>query len=204
MSRIISARDRLEQASDLSAVLHAAYEAFEAMRLAFRAHEDPATGLFAPFVMAAAAAADGRDAVAFAPSLPSGQSHGAPAAGEGPGQGQSAEGVAGQQRTRVGKHHRVVVHVHDPAFRRHRLRDLVRVIRSGNAGANVKELADSALGGQVAHRAGKERAVRPDVAEYAGIGGDRLLGGLPVGGEIVLAAQPVIVHPGHVRHAGVE
>jgi len=95
MSRIISARDRLEQASDLSAVFDAAYDAFEAMRLAFRAHEDPATGLFAPFVMAAAAAADGRDAVAFAPSLPSGQSHGAPAAGEGPGQGQSAEGVAG-------------------------------------------------------------------------------------------------------------
>jgi hypothetical protein len=95
MTRIISARDRLEQARDLSAILDAAYEAFEAMRLAFRAHEDPGTGLFASFVMAAAAAADGRDAVAFAPSLPPGQSHGAPTAGEGRGQGQSAEGVAG-------------------------------------------------------------------------------------------------------------
>jgi hypothetical protein len=95
MSRIISARDRLEQASDLPAVLDGAYDAFEAMRLAFRAHEDPATGLFAPFVMAAAAAADGRDAVAFAPSLPLRHSHNAPTAEEGPGQGQSAEGVAG-------------------------------------------------------------------------------------------------------------
>ena len=95
MSRIISARDRLEQASDLSAVFDAAYDAFEAMRLAFRAHEDPATGLFAPFVMAAAAAADGRDAVAFAPSLPPRRACGAPVAGEGTGREQSAEGIAG-------------------------------------------------------------------------------------------------------------
>jgi hypothetical protein len=95
VTRIISAGDRLQQASDLAAVLDAAYEAFEAMRLAFRAHEDPATGLFAPFVMAAAAAADGRDAIAFAPSLPPRHSHNAPTAGEGPGHGQSAEGIAG-------------------------------------------------------------------------------------------------------------
>jgi hypothetical protein len=35
-----------------------------------RAHENPASGMFAAFVMTAASAADGRDAVAFAPSLP--------------------------------------------------------------------------------------------------------------------------------------
>ena len=64
-----SGGDRLEQAAGLTAVLDAAYEAFEGMRVEFRAHEDPASGFFAAFVMAAAAAADGRDAVAFAPSL---------------------------------------------------------------------------------------------------------------------------------------
>src|ERR1035441_7044629 len=70
MTFLISARDRLERAAGLAAVLDAAYDAFESMRLAFRVHEDPASGLFGAFVMAAASAADGRDAVAFAPSLP--------------------------------------------------------------------------------------------------------------------------------------
>lgn len=99
MTRIISAGDRLQQAGDLAAVLDAAYEAFDAMRLAFRAAEDPATGLFAPLVMAAAAAADGRDAVAFAPSLLPRRRRGVPVAGEEPGRGPGAEGIAGAAAT---------------------------------------------------------------------------------------------------------
>src|SRR5262249_57365978 len=38
----------------------------------------------------------------------------------------------------------------------------------------------------------------------AGIGGDRRLGRLPVGGVVILAAQPVVVYPRLVRDAGVE
>ena len=96
MTFLISARDRLEQAAGLAAVLDAAYDAFESMRLAFRVHEDPASGLFAAFVMAAASAADGRDAVAFAPSLPPGRRHGAAETGQGPPGGDSSERFAGE------------------------------------------------------------------------------------------------------------
>ena len=84
MTFFISTRDRLAQASDMAAVLDAAYGAFEGMRLGFRACEEPAAVLFGAFVMAAAAAADGRDAVAFAPSLPSRKRHGTAGNGEGP------------------------------------------------------------------------------------------------------------------------
>jgi hypothetical protein len=70
MTRMEAAAGRLRRAGDLGAVLGAAYEAFEVMRVVVRAREDPASGLFAAFVMAAALAADGRDAIAFAPSMP--------------------------------------------------------------------------------------------------------------------------------------
>lgn len=70
MSRIITARKRLLQAEGLATLLDAAYCAFEDMLSIIRDHEDPADGMFIPLVMAAAAAADGRDAIAFAPSLP--------------------------------------------------------------------------------------------------------------------------------------
>ena len=51
-------------------VLDAAHDAFEDMLSVIRAFEDPEDGMFIPLVMAAASAADGRDAIAFAPSLP--------------------------------------------------------------------------------------------------------------------------------------
>src|ERR1035438_1482264 len=96
MTFLISARDRLEQAAGVAAVLDAAYDAFESMRLAFRAHEDPASGLFAAFVMAAASAADGRDAIAFAPSLPPRRRPGVAGTGQGPPGEDSAERFAGE------------------------------------------------------------------------------------------------------------
>jgi hypothetical protein len=70
MERITAARVRLVQASDLPAMLGAAYGAFEAMLPVIHAQEDSLGGGFAAFVMAAASAANGRDAIAFAPSLP--------------------------------------------------------------------------------------------------------------------------------------
>jgi hypothetical protein len=44
----------------------------------------------------------------------------------------------------------VVVDVHDPGLRSDRLGDLVGVVRRGNAGADVEELAYSGLAGQEA------------------------------------------------------
>jgi hypothetical protein len=60
----------LTRADGLPATLIAAYEAFDTILLAIRGREDPATGMFAALVIAAAAAADGRDALSRAPSLP--------------------------------------------------------------------------------------------------------------------------------------
>ena len=70
MTRITAAQHRVQQAGDLAAVLDAAYEAFEVMLSAIDRVQDPASGLFAALVMAAASAANGRSAVALAPSLP--------------------------------------------------------------------------------------------------------------------------------------
>src|SRR5215470_11750044 len=83
MTRITAVRNRVEHAHDLPAVLDAAHDAFEDMLSVIRAHEDPMDGMFIPLVMAAASAADGRDAIVFAPSLPPHQFHPA-VAGEQP------------------------------------------------------------------------------------------------------------------------
>ena len=65
-----TAQQRLQEADGLTALLDAAYVAFEAMVSVIHPVQDPASGLFAAFVMAAASAADGRNALALAPSLP--------------------------------------------------------------------------------------------------------------------------------------
>jgi len=70
MTSPTAARRQLTAASGLPAVLNAAYSAFECLLTVFRAGNDPAGDMFAAFVMSAALAADGRDAIAFAPSLP--------------------------------------------------------------------------------------------------------------------------------------
>jgi hypothetical protein len=70
MTRIDAAQLSMQRASDLAAVLDAAYEAFEAMLSVLHPAPDPASDLFAVLVMAAASAANGRNALALAPSLP--------------------------------------------------------------------------------------------------------------------------------------
>ena len=70
MSSLFLMRERLYQADDVVAILDAACDAFESMLSVLRAHEDPGDPVFGALVMAAASAADGRDAVLFAPSLP--------------------------------------------------------------------------------------------------------------------------------------
>lgn len=70
MNHIVAVQERLRRATGLPEILDAAYGAFEDMLSVIRSWEDPADPLFVPFVMAAASAADGRDAIAFAPALP--------------------------------------------------------------------------------------------------------------------------------------
>ncbi len=63
--------DRLAEAAGVPALLAVAYDVFEHMLRALRGAEDQAGPLLPAFVLAAAAAGDGRDAVAAAPWLPS-------------------------------------------------------------------------------------------------------------------------------------
>jgi hypothetical protein len=65
---------RLLDATEAGDLLAAALEAFCLALDASHAHHDPADPMFTAFVMAGIQAAEGRDAVAFAPSLPSGVS----------------------------------------------------------------------------------------------------------------------------------
>lgn len=68
-SDLPAATSSVLQAEDLPALLVAAYGAFECALQALRAAENNAGPLLPAFVMAAAAAADGRDAVAAASSF---------------------------------------------------------------------------------------------------------------------------------------
>ena len=68
------------------------------------------------------------------------------------------------------EHERVVVDVDDLGLRRYLLSDLVGVVSRGQAGADVEELPDPGLVGQVAHRASQETALQAgdmgDVGKY--------------------------------------
>jgi hypothetical protein len=70
MSPVPAVLADLRQADGLPAILAAAETAFSTLLTELRAREDPASPDFIPVMVAATAAADGRDAVLFAPSLP--------------------------------------------------------------------------------------------------------------------------------------
>jgi hypothetical protein len=70
MSQLAAVRHRLTQARDLTALLAAGYEAFETLMSVIEEHEDPAGSSFTPFLLAGTCAANGRDAILFASSLP--------------------------------------------------------------------------------------------------------------------------------------
>ncbi len=70
MNRITAARTCLEAVGTLPATLDAAYDAFESILAVLRHHQERAGHGFPAFVLAADAAACGRDCIAEAPSLP--------------------------------------------------------------------------------------------------------------------------------------
>jgi hypothetical protein len=99
----------------------------------------------------------------------------------------------------VGEHHRVAVDVDDLGFRCHELSDLVGVLHGGQPGADIEELPDPGLAGQVADRADEE------LARLRGHGRDvridfqtRLADGA-VDLEVVLAAHSEVPDPRRMR-----
>ncbi len=67
--RLTATTQSLRQATDPAGIIAASYEAFTRVLPVLHALEDPGNQLFSAAVMAAAYAANGRDALAFAPSL---------------------------------------------------------------------------------------------------------------------------------------
>jgi hypothetical protein len=118
--------------------------------------------------------------------------------------GDDALTAAGQQRLRVQQHDRVVVHVHDLGVRGDRLRDLMHVLTGGKAGADVEELPDPRLGGKETHDPPQERPRGAGGLRRFREGLDRCLGRDPVGLEVVLAAQEIVIDPRWVRDARVD
>jgi hypothetical protein len=71
MRQVTAAADRFREAHGLPAVLDAVYDAFEAILTVIGGYEDTtSTGGAIAFLLVATQAANGRDAVLFAPSLP--------------------------------------------------------------------------------------------------------------------------------------
>jgi len=84
MSQVTAAGNRFRQAHGLPAALDAACDAFEAILTVIGGCENTAsTGAAITFLLAATQAANGRDAVLFAPSLPPRALHPPAPAGEG-------------------------------------------------------------------------------------------------------------------------
>ena len=110
-----------------------------------------------------------------------------------------ALGAARQQHPRVQQHQGVVVDVHDAALRGRPLGHLVGVVDRRQAAADVEELADPGLAGQVADGAVQELPVAAGQVGNRGIHLPQLLAELAVDREVVLAAQPVVPDPRRMR-----
>jgi hypothetical protein len=112
--------------------------------------------------------------------------------------------VVGEQRPGVAQHDRVVVDVDHAGGGLDLLGDLVHVLRGGQAGTDVEQLPDARLADQVADHAPEDVPLGAHAHLYRGQRRDHLLGDGAVGGEVVLAAEKVVVDPGDVRLRGVE
>ena len=85
-----------------------------------------------------------------------------------------------------------------------RLSDLVRVVGGRQSGADVQELADACLAGQVPDRTAQERPVSTGETGYVREHRHDLVTDGAVDRVVVLAAQPVVPDPGRVRHGCVD
>jgi hypothetical protein len=91
MRRLTAAGDRFGQARGLAPVLDAACNAFEEILAVIGDYEDASDALVVPLLLAATQAANGRDAVLFAPSLPARRLHQMERVGEEPARGSAQD-----------------------------------------------------------------------------------------------------------------
>jgi hypothetical protein len=112
-------------------------------------------------------------------------------------------GVIRHQGLSVHGHHRVVVDVDDAGVRVSFLRSLVRVRAGRQPGADIEELADPRIA-QECDRADEEVAVTARGIQHLWHKLQASLGHLPVGGEVVLATQHVVIHARRVRDVGAD
>ena len=134
------------------------------------------------------------------PASPRGAARIACRRGAGPPGRRAALRVAGEDFLAVRHGDRVDVDVDHPGVRGGPLGDLVHVADGGDARADVEELAGCPRRrGSAPPGAGTPGWPAPSAARPAPL--DRSPGGLPVGGEVVRAAEVVVVHAGR-RWAG--
>jgi cytochrome P450 len=113
-------------------------------------------------------------------------------------------GVVGQHEPAVGDDDIVVVDVDDARAGGRALGDLVDVVLRGDAGADVEELADAGRSRQVPHRAAEEGPGGAHGGADIRIQCDHRAGQVPVGLEVMVAADPVVIHAGDIRLGGVD
>src|SRR5450756_706073 len=102
----------------------------------------------------------------------------------------------------VRHHDGIVVDVHHAAGRRHGSGDLVHVPHGGQAGADVEELPDPQVAGQVADGAPEEEPVLENGAAHDVLAEhvERPARRRPVGREVVFPAEHVVIHSRDVRY----
>jgi hypothetical protein len=103
----------------------------------------------------------------------------------------------------VREHHRVVVHVDDPAGRVDRLRQIAAGRRAGQAGADVDELPDARLDGEEAHRPLVEGEHTGHDRGHRGRRPEHRRGRPAIDLETVPAAVQEIRHPVRIGHGGI-
>lgn len=112
--------------------------------------------------------------------------------------------VVGQQRPRVRQHQRIVIDVDHPRIGVNPLRHLMHVLPGRQPRPQIEELINPRLGSQVAYRPPEELTVLPRHDAHLRSLLKYLISAPAIGGEVILAAEVVVIHPGDVRHLGVE
>ena len=109
-----------------------------------------------------------------------------------------------QQRAAVRDDDGIVVRVDHPRAGVDLLSDLMHRIPGGQARPDVKKLVDSRLGGEEPDDAPDEPAVLHHRLAQLRYQRKNPVGGNPVGLEVVLAAEKVVIHPGGVRDGHIQ
>ena len=104
----------------------------------------------------------------------------------------------------MGEDDRVVVDVDDAGGRVEALGYLVDIFGGRQARADVNELPDAGLFDQVPDHPAEDRALGPDAELDGGQRRDDLITERPVGGEIVFAAEKVVIYAGDMRPRRIE